>query len=382
MVRVSIIVPIYNPGKHFEKLLNSIINQSLSPNEYEMIFIDDKSPDNSYQVLKTSEKKHPNHNIKIFRNKKSIGPGLSRNIGIKEAKGEYILFCDSDDYIDYNSLELMLNEADRTKADLLIASVSKIEPNGKVISQYHPFSQFEDQTDKYKKLYALQIHSLVIWNRLIRTDLLRNNNILFTDLWHEDVEVMLRIFSVARNIVDLKAYLYFYVQQENSIMAIKDEIKHIDGYLKSLDNAFAYIDSDKNNNLPDKVRIEHKIIGYTKAIEVLLRRIVLTDEEINEQIILNLKHLKKAITEREDLLNYIKITSSPLFKSFDIQVIERDNYEKFIKDYPIMTRKQWYWKKRSVWRKLVELLEPSTRNYRRIVNKIMKSKLTKLSDSK
>ena len=103
MPKYSIIIPVYNSEKYLKKCIDSVLNQSYD--DYEIIAINDKSNDNSEKILKEYGNKINLHNVK---EKNGVGPSHARNIGIKMAKGDYILFLDSDDYYKKDLLRIAL----------------------------------------------------------------------------------------------------------------------------------------------------------------------------------------------------------------------------------------------------------------------------------
>ncbi|WP_295156645.1 glycosyltransferase family 2 protein [uncultured Brachyspira sp.] len=115
MLKVSIIIPVYNAEKYLAKCLDSIINQTLK--EIEIICIDDYSADNSLSILEKYSKLDAR--IILIKNEINKGSGRSRNIGINIAKGEYIAFIDSDDFVDSKYLELLYNTGKKFDADLV-----------------------------------------------------------------------------------------------------------------------------------------------------------------------------------------------------------------------------------------------------------------------
>ena len=96
---ISIIIPVYNAEKFIEDTINTVINQTYD--NYEIILIDDCSTDNSVNIIN----KYLNDNIRLYKNKENIGVGLTRNVGIKHSKGDYIAFLDADDLWDKDKLE-------------------------------------------------------------------------------------------------------------------------------------------------------------------------------------------------------------------------------------------------------------------------------------
>ncbi len=113
--KVSIIVPVYNSGKYLKTCLDSLVNQTLK--NIEIIAVDDCSTDNSLLILMDYAKKY--HNIKVYHNRENLGQGASRNRGLDVARGEYIGFVDSDDYIRYTMYEDMYKAAVNNSAPLV-----------------------------------------------------------------------------------------------------------------------------------------------------------------------------------------------------------------------------------------------------------------------
>ena len=107
MIKVSVVVPVYNTSKYLRRCLDSLVNQSLK--EIEILVINDCSTDNSKNILDEYEKKY--QNIKVFHNKTNKGIGYNRNFGIKKASGEFIGFIDSDDYPELTWAEKLYNAA-------------------------------------------------------------------------------------------------------------------------------------------------------------------------------------------------------------------------------------------------------------------------------
>lgn len=126
-MKLSIILPTYNVSQYIVKCIRSIENQDISKEEYELIFIDDESPDNSVEIIKEQQKIYPN--IRLV-SKKNGGASSARNYGIQYATGDYIWFFDPDDYIEHNVLKRLLDEAYDKKLDLLSFNIYSVFDNG------------------------------------------------------------------------------------------------------------------------------------------------------------------------------------------------------------------------------------------------------------
>lgn len=121
MPAVSVIIPVYNTEKYVEECVNSVREQTLS--DIEIILVDDGSTDKTPEILKNLAAQ--DKRIKVFR-KENGGAGLARNLGLENAAGDYISFVDSDDYIDKNMLEILVNAAKESDADMAMTGIRHI----------------------------------------------------------------------------------------------------------------------------------------------------------------------------------------------------------------------------------------------------------------
>ncbi|WP_421804054.1 glycosyltransferase [Flagellimonas sp.] len=114
-MRLSIVIPLYNKEKYIDRCLQSLLNQDLPPNEYEIIIVDDDSTDSSYSIAKDYAKDHFNiHAV----HQQNGGAGSARNKGLDLAKGNYIYFLDADDYIASNTLKHLLNISESNNLEI------------------------------------------------------------------------------------------------------------------------------------------------------------------------------------------------------------------------------------------------------------------------
>ncbi|WP_157159380.1 glycosyltransferase family 2 protein [Brachyspira pilosicoli] len=152
MIKVSIVVPVYNVENYLRECLESIINQTLK--EIEIICIDDCSTDNSYSILEEYSKK--DDRILLIKNPKNMGVSYSRNIGIKESKGEYIGFIDSDDYISKDYYENLYNTAKKYNSDVVNTLNVSNDKQGKIYNYWCHIDNFV----KRKKYYEYESNNL------------------------------------------------------------------------------------------------------------------------------------------------------------------------------------------------------------------------------
>lgn len=127
---ISVIVPVYNSEKYLEECINSLIAQTYSP--IEIILVDNKSTDKSLEICKRYEEKYSNVRVCICEVK---GAAAARNLGIQQSRGEYLMFVDSDDFVDKNYCLCMINEMILKKADICVCGIRRIDETYKLINE-------------------------------------------------------------------------------------------------------------------------------------------------------------------------------------------------------------------------------------------------------
>ncbi|ACN83322.1 glycosyltransferase family 2 protein [Brachyspira hyodysenteriae] len=197
MIKVSVIIPVYNAEKYIEKCLDSVINQTLK--EIEIICIDDCSTDNSHSILERYKK--IDNRIVVLRNETNQGIGKNRNIGIKKAVGEYLAFIDNDDFYSpnflydlfstskkYNSDISYTNTIFREKEDYNIVIDGNIKDD--YVIDYTLPSYFYLYSEK--GLYSDKLWPWEVWGKIWRKDFLIKNNITFINSnYFEDLVFLL-----------------------------------------------------------------------------------------------------------------------------------------------------------------------------------------------
>ena len=176
MPKVSVIVPIYNVEKYLEKCINSLLSQTLE--DIQIILVNDGSKDNSGNIAKEYEKN--NKDRVIYVEKENGGLSDARNYGLKYATGDFIAFLDSDDYIEKNAYEEMYNKVIEENADYVECDFIWEFPNKIRVDKQYPYKN---------KKEMLSFVRVVAWNKLIKRQLITDNNLEFPKgLRYEDVE--------------------------------------------------------------------------------------------------------------------------------------------------------------------------------------------------
>lgn len=211
---ISIIVPIYNTEKYLKKCLDSLINQSKK--ELEFILINDGSKDNSEEIIK----EYKDERIKYYKNKNQ-GIGKTRNFGIEKATGKYLMFLDSDDYLEKDACELLYKKAEKENLDLVVCDYYKVYSNG--TKEEFLIDDFVNSSlESNNKL--LNIINLGPCNKIYLKELITKNNIKYLeDLKYEDTTFVGEAMLKAKKIGKLNKPLHNYVIRENSETTIRDE---------------------------------------------------------------------------------------------------------------------------------------------------------------
>ena len=160
---ISIILPVYNAEKYIERALKSLINQSYK--NIEILCIDDGSKDNSYNIIKEFK----DERIKLFRQENS-GPAKARNVGLSNSKGEYIMFCDADDWYEPNMCELMLETLINQNVDFVICGCNIVDTYNTSIRSKEEFNYFKLKFNGYCNIgiYEFLMLNSMLWNKIFK----------------------------------------------------------------------------------------------------------------------------------------------------------------------------------------------------------------------
>ena len=189
-IKVSVIVPVYNVEKFIDKCLNSLVKQSLK--EIEIIVVNDGSPDNSQKIIDKYVKKYP-EKVQSFI-KENGGQGSARNIGIVKAKGEYISFVDSDDWLDLDALEKMYSLAKKDNSDIVICDM---------VDHYANYTIYHNCT-KYNSVFEVTPSAC---NKIFKKELIKDFRFL-SKLWYEDFNFTTKILFNTDKISNISEGFY------------------------------------------------------------------------------------------------------------------------------------------------------------------------------
>lgn len=202
MIKLSIIVPFYGVEKYIGQCLESLFSQDLPADGYEVICVNDCSPDDSERIVLDYQKSHAN--LVLVRHDINKKLGAARNTGLQAASGEYVWFVDSDDYIKKNCLGELLNYCECNELDILHWSVQ--DNGGKWVVKIGN----SDVVTGIQELTAGSRDVTYPWNRIYKRSFLVDNGLWFNDLWGGDVIHTIQALNAAGRVMNISDCYYYY----------------------------------------------------------------------------------------------------------------------------------------------------------------------------
>ena len=230
---ISVIVPIYNVEKYICKCVDSILNQTYK--NLEIILVDDGSPGRCGQIC--DEYAAKDSRIRVIH-KENGGLSDARNVGIDEAKGEYLSFVDSDDYIAFDMIETLYKTMKENSSDMSVCSLCYVDENGNDITRDSSKWMILNNQQYTSEQYLLALFEKFIGAvaRLYKRELFENVRFPKGKL-HEDVFVAYRIIDQCNKISTLSKQMYYYLKRDDSIMNCEYDIRRLDAVEAYLETA-------------------------------------------------------------------------------------------------------------------------------------------------
>lgn len=272
---ISVIVPVYNVETFLDECIQSLLNQTY-PN-IEIILIDDCSTDNSPKICDKYSQKY--HNIKVVHKKINEGLGMACNTGIENAKGEYIAFCDSDDYIDSHMYQSLYDAAKVYNCNVVFSAIKRVNTEGQVLNtlpHYKEFKLLSQKTEIHSLLKDLiasapnikeerpiQVSAKTV---LYDRNLIEEKHIRFVSerlLPSEDLIFNIDILANSNKVCILPQAFYYYRINQLSISQTINKNKFI-----LFKNLYSHIlNQCLNYNIEGDypLRVQRMLIGYTRS---------------------------------------------------------------------------------------------------------------------
>jgi len=282
MLKLSIIVPVYNVESYIRSCVESLFMQGLDDQEFEVILVNDGTQDNSFDKIKDFIQDHRNV-VRI--DQENQGLSGARNTGMKYATGQYVLFVDSDDLIVEGCLSKLLPIAIETSADLVVSDFLKLSDDG--ILSYRPdlSRELDYKTKKGSELFLedLDPSQNYVWRTLYRREFLEQNNLKFIHgICYEDMPFTPRCYLMANKCVRAYCDLYLYRMGHSSITSTMNTKKAFDlnkvveslWQLKDMDGLSSAERQRLKDNLFSTFSFELWCISHNKSVLDHRREIV------------------------------------------------------------------------------------------------------------
>ena len=265
-MKLSIIVPIYNVALYLRKCVDSLFAQDIS--DYEIILVDDGSTDDSGAIadeLVDAFRLSPLASRLKMRVIHQSNSGLSeaRNTGTREAKGQYILFVDSDDYLQPNTLGTLLEQAERDNLDVFRFRYQNVKENGEAFAPYKDMTNYNDYsvtaTDGLTFLNERMSTQCYAWQFVVKAEIVRQE--LFTpSIYFEDTDWTPRMLLRAKRVASTELVVYNYLWREGSITLSQKDIAKMRKQLDDKLNILAKL-NQLGNTVSDRRWFDGMISG-------------------------------------------------------------------------------------------------------------------------
>lgn len=294
-MKLSIIIPVYNTEKYLKNCIASLINQELK--EKELIFINDGSTDNSFNILQEYKNKYDNI---LVLNQENLGQGVARNNALKIAKGDYITFVDSDDYISGSrSYSNLIKKCIYEDLDILIFNYNIVKNEKKLnVVEFKDEKVFNDKEIIGKFLLTNEVEGFTC-NKIFRRDLLIRNNIKFLEgRKFEDIPVVVDCIMQSKKISFNNEKIYNYVANYMSttrninINTLLDEVYSMNLVINKIKNKYK---NQFNKEIRFYISKKLKLYRIYRFRNLLKRKL-----SIRDYIKINIEYIK--------LMNIIKET--------------------------------------------------------------------------
>jgi len=291
--KVSIIVPVYGTEVYLGRCLDSIINQTMS--DIEIIVVNDCSPDNSEEIIFEYMSRDPR--IIYLKHEQNLRQGGARNTGLTYAKGDYIGFVDSDDWIKSEMYEKLYAEAEQTNSDMVICSIAQVnERKEKRIIGNNERKVIDNDN---KEFFNDLSNTISACNRIYRKDLIEKNEIKFpTKVRAEDQVFMLEVAFLTKRVCIVPEALFFYEHRDKSdVNSRKTALRNQDiGSLERVIIDFNHINHclwDLRTKHPDIINFEaykkriFRWVSYSSIKELLLKIVFLYEDTVDRRKIIS-----------------------------------------------------------------------------------------------
>ncbi len=308
-IKISVIIPVYNTEEYLEETLESILNQTMI-DDIEVLMLDDGSDDYSQYIIEKYAREYDNFHAFFNEN---MGSGVERNIGIKQARGEYIHLMDSDDLLQPRSYEILYDFAKSDDYDFVLGCAMKINKRSfyKEDLQSFTFKGVENEiTSTNIKERPLLVYDTGVWNKIIKREYLIKNDIFFPDekIMTQDLIFNLKLHCLTDKVGMIKEFVYFWrerddsssvTQQKSTIVNFRNRMR----ILNMQENLMNKCDVD------DNIREAEYLKWLNHDLRFYVRRIAVYPEEYRKEIVDKVNCILSLIPDnlKDNIISYRRI---------------------------------------------------------------------------
>lgn len=285
-IKVTVTIAVYNVERYIARTLKSVLNQDFE--SLEILVVDDCGTDKSIAIVKQIAQEHTKgEKVRIIHHPQNQGTGATRNSGIDNAKGEYILFLDGDDYLPHNAVSLLYYKMQKTHSDFIIGQHALIDEQGTEIYRTHFYpSHIEEEfaIAAWMRENSSDYYPVALWNKLFKTSFLKESAVRCVP-WHkqEDLWFTTQLSYIAKSIETISEVTLFYVRRDGSElhcnMTEKQFINTMDIFNRSL---VAIIDYEQQTG--KKVPKEQYHFLTSRYLKGYMTRNVLQSSFLNRSV--------------------------------------------------------------------------------------------------
>ena len=331
LTKISVIVPIYNTEEYLSQCLDSVINQTFE--DIEIICVNDGSTDNSLEILKEYQENYPY--IKLV-NHEHKGPSASRNIGMEYSDGDYILFLDSDDYLDLNAIEELYNLMEEKSLDLLLFKLINFDAETHVKSSHRYFemdflkNRVGDNVFNYEDVKDILFEISVTGPGKMYKRTLIENKRFKEGLIFEDNAFFAEVIFDAKKVYFYDRYLYFRRIRKDSITN-----SFYDKFSDSIEIYKAINDTVKEHGKYDEVK------GglFNRQSKEIFLRYSQVPEEFKEDFYIKIKNYFKSKLDSYDKDGTFDVANKRSKEIF-FKAIETETYKEYELSIEVFDLKQ------------------------------------------
>lgn len=312
MIKISIIIPMYNVAAYLNTCVTSVLNQNLVNGALEVIMVNDESPDHSLEIAQNLAMQYDFIHVISQKNK---GLGGARNTGVNHAKGLYILFLDADDWLVPNTLNQLIDTANNNSLDILEFGANLVNANAHVLTSVskHSNNKIFDGIHYYNTIK----YSGSACNKLYSTQFMHDNKLLFLEkIYGEDFEFNTRAFFKAKKVMAINLIAAEFLQSPNSITRNKSRATK-NKYLSDFASILKSIHNSKEQHVKDNSNEAVKIFFNERLTMVTINAFYL---------------MFKNNYSYKEMVNYknMLVSQNLFFIQFPVAIKKKELFRKYI----------------------------------------------------